>query len=217
VIALIGVANFAVFLSIAVYIFVLVQVLPPGGAWLASVIPFRGVYGTTVLFSTITYSQTLEVSGALSFLGLFFYAYGRSRPLLGRVRLFRSLGVAMVVFGVLVALVIYAEIHVLWGEFWYGIKFANLYPQGFPWGTEQVAYNTCFIRGNFTVDVTVNCSFLNYDELLYLSTLAALVGFYLLRRTGERVKVNLRLLEGRISALYLKFTSVIVQSIGEAA
>jgi hypothetical protein len=177
----VGASLFSLSLSVSVSAFILVQVFPACRAMFGPAFPYAGVYGPAVAFSALTYTQVLEVSGLSSFFGLFIYVYGRNRVLGGRERVRRSLGVALAFFGLLAGAVAYVETHLLWGEFWYGLKFANLDPRGFPWGSEQVAYNTCLVRGSFTVDVSDNCALLNYDQLLLLSILFAVVGVLLAR------------------------------------
>jgi hypothetical protein len=76
-------------------------------------------------------------------------------------------------FGGLAAIIVYSEIHLAWGELWYGVKFWRGYLAGYPWGSERVAYNTQFIGTEY------NCGFLNYDQVLYSSILACFIGYYL--------------------------------------
>jgi hypothetical protein len=81
------------------------------------------------------------------------------------------------IFGILVAVIVYVETRVLWGEIipgihvWQGLQGGG----GYPWGTEQVAYNTCFIES----PVRGDCTFLNYNELFWLAISSAVVGFVL--------------------------------------
>jgi len=173
----IGLGTFVSFLVISVYCFAIVQLLPPGDAWLAPLIPFLGAYGDAQLFPGITYTLALEVSGFVSFLGLYLRGYTRSAYEPTRRRALLSLATPLKFFGVLIAAITYTETHLLWGELWYGVKLVNINPQGFPWGSERVAANTCFLPS--TGD---NCWFLNYDQLLFISLAVVIVGLLLSRR-----------------------------------
>jgi hypothetical protein len=154
----------------------MVQLLPPGDAWLAPVIPFKGAYGTAQLLPGIDYTHGLELSGLISFFGLLIFRYGSIEGTTLKKRMLISLSTPLKFFGLLVASNIYVEIHLLWGEIWYGAKFLNSNPVGFPWGSERVASNTCFLPT--TGD---NCLFLNYDQLMLLSMGAFLLGLLFLR------------------------------------
>lgn len=171
-----GLSIFAVFLAVSVYCFTIVQLLPPGNAWLAPIIPFRGAYGNVQLLPGIDYTHGLEISGLISFFGLFIFRFGSKGGTAPKQRILLSLSTPMRFFGILVASIIYVEIHLLWGEFWYGAKFLNLNPAGFPWGSERVASNTCFLPT--TGD---NCLFLNYDQLMLLAIGAFILGWLILR------------------------------------
>ncbi len=179
-VSVVGTVVFAFFLAIALYVYTLVQLLPPGNAWLASLIPFRGYYGDVRPIDGISYTQLLELSGALSFFGLFMRSYGRNPSSELRPRIAQSLSAPLKFFGALVGSIAYTETHLLWGELWYGIKFLNIDPHGFPWGSERVASNTCFIASSGD-----NCWFLNYDELFLISLAAVIVGLILSRRTSR--------------------------------
>ena len=177
-----GMFSFVSFLAIASWIFTLVQLLPPGNAWLASVIPFRGLYGDAQLIPGISYTQALELSGLISFVGLFTYSCARNPFSSWRHQIIQGLGAPLKFFGVLVGVIVYTETHLLWGELWYGLKFLDLYPQGFPWGNERVASNTCFLHGaDYLPSYGANCWFFNYDQLLLVSIAAAIVGLALSR------------------------------------
>jgi hypothetical protein len=174
---LLGITLFIAFLAASVYVFAVIQLLPPGDAWLASYIPFRGSYGDSQPIPGISYTVALEASGILSFFGLFLRSYGRNRDSRLKQRVLSSLSTPLKFFGVLVAAIVYAETHLLWGEIWYDVKFVNLDPSGFPWGSERVAANTCLVPG-----IADNCLFLNYDELLLVSIILAIVGWFISRR-----------------------------------
>ena len=176
--AVLGFLLFAVSLAIAVYVFVVVQLLPPQDVWLASYIPIQGHYGEDQAALGMSYIQILEVSGSISFAGLFVFKFAKTRtPSFGR-RLLVSATLPLEVFGALVASIVYVETHLLWGELWYNVKFAEVYPQGFPWGNERVASNLCFAHGsNYISSYGSYCWFFNYDELLLVSVAAALTGW----------------------------------------
>ena len=175
--SLFGLAVFISFLAASVYVFAIIQLLPPGDAWLASFIPFRGSYGDAQPIPGVSFTVALEASGLLSFLGLFLYGYGRRNDFKPKQRVLSSLSAPLKIFGVLVAAIVYTETHLFWGEIWYGVKFLNLNPSGFPWGSERVAANTCLVP-----TVADNCLFLNYDELLLISITLAIVGFFISHR-----------------------------------
>ena len=175
--SLLGIAVFIAFLATSVYVYLVIQLLPPGDAWLASFIPFRGSYGNSQPIPGVSYTVALEASGLLSFIGLFAYRYGQKRDLRPKQRILSSLSTPLKFFGVLVAAIVYTETHLFWGEIWYGLKFLSLNPSGFPWGSERVAANTCLAP-----TVADNCLFLNYDELLLISITLAIVGFFISHR-----------------------------------
>ena len=153
--------------AVAIFAFVQVQVL--------QAYPFyEGVYGNELLLPGITYTVGLEIFALLAFAGLLLWSYSRAEGGRGR-RLGKAFGNSLLFFGILVALIVYAETHLLWGEIipgvhvWQGLQGGG----GYPWGTEQVAYNTCFISSAVPGD----CTFLNYDDLFWLAIICAIVGF----------------------------------------
>lgn len=152
-----------------IFVFVRVQVL--------QAYPFYdGVYGNSTLTFGITYTIGLEIFSCLALIGVFSLAYSQAEG--GREeRLRAAVGRTLVVFGILVAVVVYVETQLLWGELAPGIKvWGGLFGGGgYPWGTEQVAYNTCFVPSTVRGD----CAFLNYNELFWFSILSALAGFVL--------------------------------------
>jgi len=83
----------------------------------------------------------------------------------------------MLVFGLLVAAVVYVETRLIWGELVPGFRIWQGLPGGggYPWGTEQVAYNLCWIASN----TQGNCNFLNYNELFWIALSLAILGFIL--------------------------------------
>jgi len=174
----VGILIFAVGLCSATYIFVLVQILPPQDAWLASYLPFRGHDGGDAVLPGLNYTQLLEASGAASFFGLFLHAFGRSRLASNRRRVLGAFALPLKFFGTLIAAIVYTETHLLWGELWYGVKLLDVYPQGFPWGNERVASNLCFFHGgDYIASYGSHCWFFNYDQLLLVSVLAAVAGW----------------------------------------
>jgi hypothetical protein len=177
-------------MGVAVYVFILTQLLPPQDVWLAPSIPFSGFYGEDQVLPGLSYIQLLEFSGAGSAVGLFFYAYGREGSSRGWRRVLLSLATPLKAFGISLAAIVYTETHLLWGELWYGVKLVDVYPQGFPWGNERVASNTCFLHGaDYIPSYGAYCWFFNYDELLLVSVVAAVAGFLLshyLRRPSHQ-------------------------------
>lgn len=183
----VGMAVFVVFIILAVYVFVLIQLVPPGDAWLAAMIPFRGHYGVDQAVLGISYTELLEFSGSLSFLGLFIYSLGKVESSSITRRALVSLSLPLKVFGLVIAAIVYTETHLLWGELWYGAKLFTVNPQGFPWGNERVASNLCFLHGNDYVPAYGSyCWFLNYDELLYIAIGMFLLGWLISRTRSIR-------------------------------
>ena len=173
-----GAGTFVFFLAVAVAVFIFTQILPPQDVWLSSLLPFAGAYGEDQLAVGLTYIQVLEASGFISFAGLYVYSYGRASGASRPAHAGTALALPMMVFGALISVIVYVETHLLWGEVWYGIKFANVYPQGFPWGNERVASNTCFLHGsNYVPAYGANCVFFNYDQLLLVAAAVALAGW----------------------------------------
>ncbi len=176
-------ASFALFLAgffISVYVFVVVQVLQS--------YPFfrSGVYGDQRVL-VLTYTETLETAAPLSVIGFAAWQYARSYVGPKRCRIACSLGTTLLFFGAVLAVLTYTEIHLLWGEFWYGLHFSAGLPGGggYPWGDEQVAYNLCFIKEPSYSPATPDCYLLNYNSILVLGMLAIFLGI-LLRSYGRR-------------------------------
>ena len=153
----------------ATFVFVRVQVLQS--------YPFyNGVYGNASLFPGVTYTIGLEIFALVALVGVFSWSYshiGGKR----RNRSVKAAGDTMLAFGALVAGIIYVETRLLWGELIPGVHVWQGLPGGggYPWGSEQVAYNTCFIASNVQGD----CAFLNYNELFLLALSLAILGFVL--------------------------------------
>ena len=163
--------GFAVTLVLSLYIFLKVQVLQ------SFPFSYAGAYGNQVLLF-LTYTQTMEVSGPLSFSAFAVWSCSRERFPQSLASVARGIARSLLLFGGLTAAIVYAETHLVWGELWYGVHVWPSLPGGggYPWGDEQVAYNLCFIKeGSYTPQVP-NCSFLNYNWLLGLAVSAFLVG-----------------------------------------
>ena len=130
----------------------------------------------------VTYTAALEISAAVAVVGVFLWAYACA-PGERRERLVKAIGETSVVFGVLVTGVVYLETPLLSGEILPGVHLWRrlLGGGGYPWGAEQVAYNTCFIPSAVRGD----CEFLNYNELLLIGLVCVLVGFILWNRSPE--------------------------------
>lgn len=153
----------------AIFVFVKVQVL--------QAYPFyHGDFGNEPLFLGVTYTVGLEIFSLVAFAGLFSWAFSHAEG--GRNdRLVKASGSALLLFGTLVATIVYVETRLLWGEVLPGVRVWQGLPGGggYPWGSEQVAYNTCLIASS----VQGNCEFLNYNELLWLAVLCGIIGFVL--------------------------------------
>jgi len=172
--------------ALSAYVFCVVQVLQ------SYPFPRLGAYGTQP-FLFLTYTEVIEVSLPVSFGAFVVWEYGRlsPRPRVGGS--VRAIGRSLIFFGAGVAAIVYTEIHLVWGELWYGVHAWPSFPGGggYPWGGEQVAYNLCFVRDPSYTQSTPNCSFLNYDWLLGLAVTAVIVGvaaefYFRSRSTGER-------------------------------
>ena len=102
------------------------------------------------------------------------WSYSRAEGKRG-TRLEKAVADTLLIFGILVAGIVYVETRLLWGEIIPGIHLWQGLPGGggYPWGTEQVAYNTCFIASTVSGD----CTFLNYNELFWIAVSCAIVGF----------------------------------------
>ena len=145
--------------------------------------PFHnGVFGDEPFILGVTYTISLEIFALVAVLGVLLWTYARASGD-WRARLLKAIGEATLVFGALVAGVVYVETRLLWGEIlpgihvWQGLTGGG----GYPWGTEQVAYNTCFIPSVVRGD----CEFLNYNELLLIALSCVVVGFLLSHGTPK--------------------------------
>jgi len=161
-------------------VFVMVQVL--------QAYPFHnGVFGDAPFFLGVTYTVSLEIFALLAALGVVLWAYTRASGD-WQTRLLGAVGEASLIFGALVAGVVYVETRLLWGEILPGIHVWQGLPGGggYPWGTEQVAYNTCFVPSVVRGD----CEFLNYNELMIIALFFAMVGFVLWYKIPEESEVR---------------------------
>ena len=162
-----GLCGSLVGFSGTIFVFVRVQVLQ-------SYPFFNGVFGNEQLFPGVTYTVGLEIFALLALIGVFAWFYSRTEG--GRrQRIGEGAGSTLLVFGILVAGIVYVETCLLWGNVVPGVHVWPGLPGGggYPWGSEQVAYNTCFIASAVSGD----CTFFNYDELFWLAVAFTIAGF----------------------------------------
>jgi len=157
------------------FVFVDVQVLQS--------FPFHsGVFGNQPLILGLTYTLLLEVFGVTAGTGLFVRAYATSDGT-RRSRFIQAAGRTLLILGLTIAIAVYAETHLLWGEIlpgvhlWQGLTGGG----GYPWGGEQVAYNLCFVSSSTAGD----CTFLNYDELFLMASASAIAGYVIRKRRDD--------------------------------
>jgi hypothetical protein len=188
--SILGATLFSTGFGLSAYIFTVVQTL--------NAYPFYPslsfeIFGGELLSKSIplTLTQTLEVGVLLACIGLFIWK-ASSFEKVNRGAILSAFGFTLFVIGAMGASIVYTEIHLVWGEFWLGFtvwQFWSGLPVGgggWPWGTERVAYNTCFIKAwNFT-EATPNCIFLNYNDVLYISILMMIIGFILWKHYVRR-------------------------------
>ena len=181
----VGLGVAATGMGVAAYVFIRVQVL-------ASYPFYQGVYGTQDFVGGVTYTQALELFGFLAFVGLFAKAYFESSGGVG-IRIARGAAFAALFSGFTIAAVVYVETRLMWGEILPGVRVWQGLPGGggYPWGTEQVAYNTCIVQPTPSRD----CSFLNYNELFWIAFVAAALAYVAitvgpLRRSEPREDPN---------------------------
>jgi hypothetical protein len=184
--SILGATLFSTGFGLSAYVFLVVQVI--------TAYPFYSTFltfGGDLLFENLplTYTQAVEVGVALASVGLFIW----KASCLGKVNrgtILSAFGFTLLVIGALGASLVYTEIHLLWGELWLGFtvwKFWSGFPGGggYPWGEERVAQNTCFIKASDYSEITPNCIFLNYNNVLYISILMVIIGFILWRYYGR--------------------------------
>ena len=155
----------------AAFVFVQVQVL-------TSYPFYSGVFGTQPLFLGVTYTASLEIFVVLAGVGLFIRTYSKSTGSTNS-RVIRAAGSTLMIMGVVIATIVYVETRLLWGEILPGVHLWQGLPGGggYPWGAEQVAFNTCFVPSSIAGD----CTFLNYDELFWLAAVSAVIGYIVMR------------------------------------
>ena len=151
------------------YVFVRVQVM-------ASYPFYDGVYGNQTLFAGITYTVALELFGVLLAVSIFVGGFSKAGGTLS-ARVMKAAGATLLVIGLAIALVVYAETNLPWGNLLPGVHLWQGLPGGggYPWGAEQVAYNTCY----FASATKGDCDFLNYDGLFLIGLAAAVIGLVL--------------------------------------
>jgi len=166
-----GLLVFAGASALSVYIFFVVQILQS--------YPFHqlGAYGNQP-FLLLTYSETIEVALPVSVVAFAVWQYERMKSHSLPWAALNAIGRSLVVFGGVGAAMVYSEIHLVWGELWYGAHVWSglLGGGGYPWGDEQVAYNLCFVKEPTFTQSTPNCYFLNYNWLLGIAVAALMVG-----------------------------------------
>ena len=148
--------------------------------------PFHsGVYGNQYLFPDVTYTEALEIFALITGAGLFARGYYRAEGT-HLTRIMKGAGITLITLGLIVAPIVYVETRLLWGEILPGVRVWQGLPGGggYPWGGEQVAYNSCFISPS----ALRNCAFLNYDELFWLAVLAVVIGYVLKNRYSKTTK-----------------------------
>jgi hypothetical protein len=100
---------------------------------------------------------------------------------LDRARLLAVLGLALFLFGALLAALVFVEVQLLSPSAGYYFGSEYIHFSGFPYGTYQVAAGACLSKlGGWTPDNPV-CAFFNYDQLLFASMAASFAGFVLWR------------------------------------
>jgi hypothetical protein len=120
------------------------------------------------------YDQALETTGFASFFTFLTWNYlGYS----GRGRLTRAIGKTVLMYALIIGSTVFVANCVLWklpGYDW--VK----NPMGLPWWSEQVTYQTCFIKQADFNTLHANCVFLNYGNVLEICILLAIVGYIMM-------------------------------------
>jgi len=146
--------------------------------------PLFGGCGAELVSSCIqahapTYDLLLFSGAGVSFIGFVVWQYFRQAKLLPerleiREALVPSLGKALAVFGGIGAVATFIDVQVMNGIYRIGsVTFTAI---GYPWWGEQVATDTCFIKGSDYAGTSPNCEFLNYGELFWIALVVAFVG-----------------------------------------
>jgi len=137
--------------------------------------PDYWTYGGTVAPNSCTffnYDQALETIGLSSFFTFLTWNYlGYSGR---RGRLTRAIGKTILTYALIIGSIVFVTNYVLWklpGYDW--VK----NPMGLPWWTEEVTYQTCFIKQADFNTAHPNCVFLNYGNVFEICILLAIVGY----------------------------------------
>jgi uncharacterized membrane protein len=130
----------------------------------------------------LNYGQALIVSVILSFAGFFSWLYLQG-PASRKYRFLRSLGLSLLLFGLLIAAVVYIDVQVMNGI--YQIGGLTLKFDGFPYGGQEVFGAACIVGTN-----QYHCSLFSYDELLFLGAFGAFVGLILYRYSKDVLHKN---------------------------
>jgi hypothetical protein len=169
-------------LAIAFFLYAEIQLVSKGPFGTESFLPCFArspnywTYGGTVAPNSCTFfnnDQALEVSGFASFFTFLTWNYLGA---IGKARLKLAVGRTLLAYGSIIGLIVFITNYVLWklpGYDWVGN------PWGLPWWSEQVTYQTCFIRQADFAGGHPNCVFLNYANVLEISILLVIIGFYL--------------------------------------
>ncbi|MDA4121366.1 MAG: hypothetical protein OK404_03040 [Thaumarchaeota archaeon] len=120
----------------------------------------------------INYGQALGLGLAASSIGFFLWEFLSDTGMKGRGRVFHALGLSLLLYGLLVASVIFAEVQFLNGIYQAGGLTLSF--QGFPGGGQEALGSSCLVGAD-----PFHCVWFSYDELLYLSSLAGFVGLIL--------------------------------------
>jgi hypothetical protein len=149
---------------------------PSWGERLTAQTCFAGAQGDNCGF--LNYAQGLVISLATSFAGFLLWRLYSTKEADERLDLAPSLGLTLLLFGLLIASVVFFEVQVLNGV--YHLGHTTVYFEGFPYGTQEVLGSSCLAGSNI-----YSCSLFNYDQLLFLSGGGAFVGL-LLWHLGRR-------------------------------
>lgn len=139
--------------------------------------PDYWTYGGTVApnsCSFLNYDQALETTGFGSFFAFLSWSYLEDAEKAGRLR--RATGNSLLAFGLVIGSIVFLTNYLLWklpGYDW------TQNPRGLPWWSEQVTYQTCFIRQADFSNAHPDCLFLNYGNVFEICVLLVFVGYVL--------------------------------------
>jgi hypothetical protein len=142
-------------------------------------------YGGTVGPNSCTFlnnDQLLEGTGFASFFTFLTWNYLGD---VGEHRVRFAIGRALLAYGSVIGAIVFVTNYVLWklpGYDWVGN------PWGLPWWSEQVTYQSCFIKQADFTSTHPNCVFLNYGNVLEICVVLVIIGFYLSTWYGAREK-----------------------------